>query len=151
MTLRWMLRLPVQGNVMRPARKVKDEVPGMNFIKQMTTIRTPEVIAWSSNETHWLGPYILMEFVEAKRLDELLFGEDDKPLASIEAWVWEKVYRQVAQIFLQLSDHSFDSIGTLSEGENAREATWSVTSSPWTFKMNQIERLNGIEPLGITL
>jgi hypothetical protein len=64
-----------------------------------------------------LGPYIIMEFVHGIRLDDMLLDEKDGRLRDISDSIIEKIYRQIAHIYLQLFAHSFPKIGALSMEE----------------------------------
>ncbi|KAM4058868.1 hypothetical protein HRG_008249 [Hirsutella rhossiliensis] len=58
----------------------------------------------------------------------------------------QALYRQIANIYLQLFQHSFSKIGSLSVAQDAGAAPhWRVTSGPLTFKMNEVERMGGVQ------
>jgi len=56
-----------------------------------------------------------------------------------------EIYRQIADIHLQLFAQSFPKIGGLSMEDCSSDPVWSVTSGPLTFKMNEIERMGGVK------
>jgi hypothetical protein len=51
------------------------------------------------------------------------------------------VYRQVANILLELAEHKFDRIGSLSFEDGG---SYSVTARPLTLKMNEVVRVGGV-------
>ena len=131
---------------MDPVRKVLREATVMRFVGEKTTIPVPKVIAFGIAEGKFLGlgPFIIMEFARGERLDECLFDEEDNLRHNIGESVWEIIYRQMARIYLQLSAHSFDSVGGLHLDEAGRDRSWSILTSPITLKMNELERLGGV-------
>jgi len=142
----WILRFPIEGDTMDPVRKVLREATVMRFVGEKTTIPVPRVIASGMAEGKFLGlgPFIIMEFARGERLDECLFDEEDNLRQHIGDSTWEIIYRQMARIYLQLSAHSFDSIGGLHLDEAGRDPSWSILSRPITLKMNELERLGGV-------
>lgn len=142
----WILRFPVPGNTMNPLTKAQNEVAVMHFLREKTTIPVPKVIAFgvATGDFVGLGPYIIMEFVDGIPLDDVLLDEKDGRLRDVSDSVIEKIYRQIARIYLQLFTHSFPKIGALSMEETESDRVWPVTSGPLTFKMNEIERMGGV-------
>ncbi|KAF4509854.1 hypothetical protein G6O67_001794 [Ophiocordyceps sinensis] len=122
----------------------------MRFIQINTTIPIPKILGSgvADGEFDGLGPYIIMEFVKGTSLDDLLLEDDgewslkkDCPVDTIKT-----VYRQVANIYLELFQHAFSKIGSLSMVEDDRlSPNWRVTSGPLTFKMNEVERMGGVK------
>lgn len=51
------------------------------------------------------------------------------------------MYRQVANILLELADHKFDRIGSLSFDDSG---SCSVSARPLTLKMNEVARVGGV-------
>ncbi|RCI16584.1 hypothetical protein L249_3318 [Ophiocordyceps polyrhachis-furcata BCC 54312] len=148
----WMIRFPIPGYSMDALRKTQNEVAVMRFIQNRTTIPVPGIIGSdvADGEFDGLGPYIIMEFIDGISLDDLILEPDDEwalrkdcPVDTIKY-----VYRQIASIYLELFKHSFLKIGSLSgtEADNVdSRASWSVTSGPLTFKMNEVERMGGVK------
>ncbi|KFY02556.1 hypothetical protein O988_02086 [Pseudogymnoascus sp. VKM F-3808] len=135
----WLLRFPIPGDVMYPTEKVDQEVAVMKFIKEKTRIPIPKVIASGRTEGRFagLGPFIIMEFVEGERLDEALYQNGNiKP--EIGQSTLDFIYKQMAQIYLELFEHDFDQIGGLSMSLNGQ--SWHVKSGPLTLKTNEDNR-----------
>ncbi|GAB7354892.1 hypothetical protein MBLNU459_g5529t1 [Dothideomycetes sp. NU459] len=118
----------------------------MRYVAEHTTIPIPKAIAWgvTAGELSWLGPYILMEAVEGTPLNGLILDEADKIKSEVSDETLEKIYRQVADILLQLNCHTFDKIGSIELEEHGGESLWSVCHRPMTMKFNEIERVGGI-------
>jgi aminoglycoside phosphotransferase (APT) family kinase protein len=73
----WILRLPKPGQVMDPVKKITDEVAVMKFIHNKTKIPIPTIIAYSLDKSSDLGLFIIMEFIESTRLDQLLVDDNE--------------------------------------------------------------------------
>ena len=72
---------------------------------QYTTIPVPKEIARvvADGEIVWLGPYIIMEFVQGNSLNEVILDQTDKIKSEISEATLRKIYRQIADILLQPS------------------------------------------------
>ncbi|KFY89793.1 hypothetical protein V500_05492 [Pseudogymnoascus sp. VKM F-4518 (FW-2643)] len=139
----WLLRFPIPGDVMYPVEKIDQEVAVMEFIREKTSIPIPKVIASGRAEGRFagLGSFIIMEFVDGERLDEALYQNDEiKP--GIGQPTLDFIYKQMAQIYLELFEHDFDQIGGLSMPSGGR--SWHIRDAPLTLKMNEGQRLTGI-------
>ncbi|KAL8783685.1 MAG: hypothetical protein Q9195_009310 [Heterodermia aff. obscurata] len=118
-----------------------------------------------------VGPFIIMEFVQGKSLYEVLkgtpikevfrplsadeylkelqrkaeAGEGDNEVLSplIDDKILALVYRQLAIVYLELSEHSFDKIGSL-DMTGGLQPTWTVTAPPYTNLANEMERVAGV-------
>lgn len=92
-----------------------------------------------------LGPCVITEFIKGKTLDTLWKENPNEPKSGLRSDIDEKVqeivYRQVANILLELVNHEFDRIGSLSF-ENG--GPYSVTARPLTLKMNEVARVGGV-------
>ncbi|RDA84849.1 hypothetical protein CP532_2069 [Ophiocordyceps camponoti-leonardi (nom. inval.)] len=146
----WIIRFPMPGHTKNPLQKTQNEAAVMRFIQSNTMIPIPKFIASgvAEGEFEGLGPYIVMEFVQGTSLDDLILEDDEEwnlkrdcPIETIRI-----LYRQIADIYLQLFQHSFPKIGSLSlvEGDGVAPPSWGVTSGPLTFKMNEMERMGGV-------
>jgi hypothetical protein len=146
----WLLRFPIPGDVMRPAEKINQEVAVMKFVREKTKIPIPKVIACSTAKGHFigLGPFIIMEFIEGERLDEVLY-QDDKIKPEVEQSTLNFIYKQMAQIYLELDYHDFDQIGGLSISLN--DQSWYTESAPLTLKINEGQRMTGLDLYGKTI
>jgi hypothetical protein len=94
---------------MRPVERVNQEVAAMKFVKEKTRTPIPEVIAFdiAKGRFEGLAPFIIMEFIEWERLDEVLY-QGDKLKPGVEQSNLKFIYKQVAQIYLKLDSHNFD-------------------------------------------
>jgi len=143
----WLLRFPIPGDIMYPTEKIDQEVAVMEFIREETSIPIPKVIASGIAEGRFagLGPFIIMEFIEGERLDEALY-QDNKIRQEIAQSTLNLIYKQMAQIYLELFEHDFNQIGELSMSSNDR--SWHVRSAPLTLKMNEGQRMTGLNLCG---
>lgn len=146
--LQWMVRFSVPGRTMNGDEKVPYEVATMQFIKAKTLIPVPSVIAWGISEDNslGLGAFIIMEFVEGEPLGEILEmhprPESGQILKTdIHDTDLDIIYRQIANIFLELSKHDFPQIGSLSRTND----TYTISSRPLTLKMNEILCHGGVD------
>ena len=144
----WMVRFAVPGRVMKGDEKVSHEVATMQFVKEQTNIPVPSIIAWGLSHENplGLGPFIIMEFIEGEPLNTILqqhqeAGEIRILRPDISDGELAVIYRQIANILLELSAHDFPRIGSLS---NASDTDDCVRSRPLTLKMNEIESHGGV-------
>ncbi len=147
----WLIRFPIPGKSMLPDEKVRNEVAVMKFIQQNTRIPVPSVIACGMGNENptGLGPFIIMTFVEGRKMSEILKGEtrtkddvDDVLDPHISESTLSILYGQVADILLQLFKHDFDHIGSLSmDGD---KQSWSIKHRPLTLDMNETLRCSGL-------
>jgi hypothetical protein len=146
--VKWIVRFPVPGKVMHGDEKTQREVATMQFIKLETSIPIPLIIAWGTSDDNplGLGAFIIMGFIEGVSLGKIL-EERPEPehgailRSDIDDNDLKTIYRQVADILLQLSEHNFPQIGSLSKIDNTHS---SVTSRPLTLKLNEIESHGGV-------
>lgn len=115
----------------------------MEFIREKTSIPIPKVTASGRAEGRFagLGPFIIMEFVDGERLYEALY-ENDEIKPGIGQPTLGFIYKQMAQIYLELFEYDFDQIGGLSMPSGSR--SWHIRSAPLTLKMNEGQRLTGL-------
>lgn len=138
-----IIRFPKPGIVAFADEKVRNEVAVMKFLSEKTEIPIPRLIGWglAKDSTCNLGPFIIMEYVEGRNLSDVLNkpGADasDLPILNpdIDEATLVSVYRQLADILLQLSEHNFEHIGAISKDD---QGVWSVQSRPWTYNMNEL-------------
>ncbi|KAH0556145.1 hypothetical protein GP486_005925 [Trichoglossum hirsutum] len=144
--VQWMVRFPIPGKAMFPEEKLRGEVATMGFIKKMTSIPVPTVVAFGTadDDTTGLGPFIITEFIEGRLLKDVLgvrLDNGDRILRpDINDDTLKVVYRQIADIMLELWKHDFDLIGALSPDGDS----WSIKSRPITLKMNEIARCGNV-------
>lgn len=121
-----------------------------------------------------VGPFIIMEYIEGKPLSEVLMGkpldelfrprtgaeelqemadraeaareEEEGPLLSpdISDETLSIIYRQIANIYLELAEHKFDKIGALSTERTRRGTSWVVEHPPHTLDNNEQQRNGGV-------
>lgn len=145
----WMLRFPIPGKVMVPEQKLRNEVATLKYIKEKTDIPVPTVIAYGMADDNptGLGPFLITNFIQGTQLSEMLKSDSvdeqgDKVLSNdIPDSTLEVVYQQIALVILQLANHDFDRIGSLSLDD---DGTWSINSGPLTLNMNELARCGNI-------
>ncbi|TIA29420.1 hypothetical protein D6C79_09944 [Aureobasidium pullulans] len=144
----WAVRFPIPGRVMHPDEKLRREVAIMRFVKEKTNIPAPEVIAFGTaadNHDPSIGPFLITGWIEGIPVTTVI-EELPRPSwgpvlrSDIEDHLLRKIYRQMANILLELSEHDFDKIGALSmtEGDDALPS-WSIDYRPMTMKMNDVK------------
>jgi len=147
-----LIRLPCPGKIMFPDEKTRHEVAVMRFIEQKTSIPVPHVVAYGMADENptGLGPFIIMDYIpHTSDLSDVLntpsFKPEDRPLLNpdISPEKLEYVYSQMADILLELSAHSFSAIGSLSQ---TGPTSWSVTSRPLTYNMNELVECSNFPP-----
>lgn len=150
---KWLLRFPLFGHIAPEYadEKLVLEVETMKLISENTTIPVPEIRHWglAAENPLSLGPFIIMDFIEGIPLDRLLSNPDAKYnfrliKDDISDDVVEMLYRQFANILLQLFQFDFDHIGSLPTPKTA----YSVPIRPLTFKVHDILQTGGINTFG---
>lgn len=140
------------GKAMNGDEKVRNEVATMQFIKAETRIPIPSVKAWGMSEDNplGLGAFIIMDFIDGEPLGKILevlprpeSGQILKP--DIDESDLDTIYRQMANILLELSEHDFPQIGSLTRISGTRPC---VDSRPLTLKMNEIQCHGGVDVSG---
>jgi hypothetical protein len=144
----WMVRFAVPGRAINGDEKVQKEVATMQFIKAETRIPIASVIAWgiSKDNPLKLGAFIIMNFIHGESLGKILevlprpeSGQILKP--DIDDNDLNIIYRQIANILLELSEHDFPQIGSLTRINSTRTC---IDSRPLTLKMNEIQCHGGV-------
>ncbi|RHZ58439.1 hypothetical protein CDV55_105911 [Aspergillus turcosus] len=120
----------------------------MQFVKEKTNIPVPSVIAWGLGHENplGLGPFIIMEYIEGEPLDTILrqgTGPEEAHALRLDISdeELETLYRQIANILLELSAHDFPRIGSLSRNPDFGSG---IYSRPLTLKMNEIKSHGGV-------
>ncbi|KAF9769361.1 hypothetical protein IL306_013230 [Fusarium sp. DS 682] len=138
------LRIPCKGIVKCPDEKVRYEVAIMRYIAEKTTIPVAKVYHYdtAAENPTGLGPFIIMDYTEHERtMSEAL---NDPVINSSESHVLDPdvsteklqvLYRQMANIVLQLSTLTFDRIGSLVQD---KDGGFCVSGRPLTMNMNSI-------------
>ncbi|KAI1081885.1 hypothetical protein F5B20DRAFT_578664 [Whalleya microplaca] len=109
--IKWLARFRLTMTSSPPAKArdyiFQSEAATMNFLREHTRIPSPRVFDWAceSDPHNPLGQvgYILMEKVEGKPLDWQQATSFQK----------EKVMQQLADIFVEIEKHPFDTIGSI--------------------------------------
>ncbi|EGX95300.1 Protein kinase-like domain [Cordyceps militaris CM01] len=144
-----IIRFPKPGHIATALRdeKVANEVRVMEYLSQNTTIPIPRVHSWgfTSQSPQQFGPFIIMEYVQGTLLSTILkqpmkSDQEDMVLdQSIDNSMLDKIYRQIADYLLQLSQLTFTRIGAITKDGD----TWSVTKRPLTYNMNELATVAG--------
>jgi hypothetical protein len=127
-----------------PDEKVRYEVATMRYVAAHTTIPVPKVYHYgpASENPTGLGPFMIVEYVDHERtlLHALADPNDDvedhyrlDPNISEERL--DFLYRQMANIVVQLSTLEFPNIGSLLED---KEGNISVAGRPLIMNMNKL-------------
>ncbi|KAH8168578.1 phosphotransferase enzyme family protein [Sarocladium implicatum] len=136
------LRSPCKGIVKCPDEKIRYEVATMRFIAEETTIPVSKVYHYgtAAENPTGLGPFIIMVYTEHERtmseaLNDPIINSDVSHILdpNVSTEKFEFLYRQMANIVLQLSRLTFDHIGSLVETED-----FQVSGRPLTMNMNSI-------------
>ncbi|EED20918.1 dienelactone hydrolase family protein [Talaromyces stipitatus ATCC 10500] len=109
-----VMRFPCPGASVFPEEKVKREIAVMRFLEHFTNIRVPHILhsGMAAGSPCGLGPFIIMEYIDHDYdfIDALNIPgrwRQERPLMNpdISSERLNLVYRQMADILLQLSDH----------------------------------------------
>ncbi|TQN74727.1 Altered inheritance of mitochondria protein 9 [Colletotrichum shisoi] len=121
------LRVPSKGIVQFPEEKVRYEVATMRYVAAHTTIPVPRVYHYgtAAENPTGLGPFIIMDFVNHDQTMSHALNDPSRGIAShhrldpdISEEKLEFLYRQMADIVLQLSTLTFPRIGSLVEDDD---------------------------------
>ena len=144
-----IIRFPKPGHTATALRdeKVANEVHVMEYLSQNTTIPIPRVHSWgfTGESPQQFGPFIIMDYIEGIPLSTVLkqpaeSDQEDILLdPNIDNSILNKIYRQIANYLLQLSQLTFTRIGAISKDGD----TWSVTKRPLTYNMNELATVAG--------
>ena len=146
-----ILRLALPGSVAFPDEKVRTEVATIRFIEKMTSIPVPRIHHWGTAAENplGLGAFIIMEYIpHVQNLCDVL---EDSTVEDLERQYLdpgiskdklERMYKQVADIILQLSKLEMPKIGSLRE----HQGSFKVGSRPLTQDMNDLIIQGGIPP-----
>ncbi|KAF5020382.1 hypothetical protein F66182_7590 [Fusarium sp. NRRL 66182] len=138
------LRVPCKGIVQFPKEKVRYEVATMRHVASNTTIPVPHIYHYgtAAENPTGLGPFIIMEYIDHHQtLSHALndpsrhVGEYHRLDPDISQEKLESLYRQMANIVLQLSNLQFPRIRSLVEDKNG---VISVEGRPLIQNMNSL-------------
>ncbi|XWX01119.1 hypothetical protein V2A60_009144 [Cordyceps javanica] len=145
-----VIRFPKPGITMFPEEKVRNEVAVMKYIQDHTTIPVPFILHWGTKEESplGLGPFIIMEYINhemtmgaalntaGRSTEERLLLDPDIDTAKLEM-----LYRQVANVLLQLHTLKLPDIPAIGSLRQTDEFSWDVTHRPLSIHMNELVRL----------
>ncbi|KAJ5101329.1 hypothetical protein NUU61_003551 [Penicillium alfredii] len=145
----WILRLPRVSSISPEyaEEKVIMEVEALDIIHKKTTIPVPQVKAWgyARDNSLDLGPFLIMEWINGICLGGILIdGESRVIKKDISDDKIEFIYRQMADIMLQLHEIDFERIGNLPTPRTGA----SVPVRPLTWKVHDILRTGGVNTFG---
>ncbi|MCJ1255592.1 hypothetical protein MMC24_003409 [Lignoscripta atroalba] len=145
---RALVRFTALGRVKFRNEKVQDEVAIMEYLAQDTSIPVPQVLG---SGKCWLGPYIVMTFIEGRLLSGYLRDPSEGERVTLNPGISKSAlktaYRGMAQIMLELSKPAFPRIGALGRDE---AGAWIVNKRPLTFNMNRLAEFSNYPPHGFT-
>ncbi|KAH0594388.1 hypothetical protein MHUMG1_07738 [Metarhizium humberi] len=114
---RWVVRLPIPEEVPWIDEKMDVEIATMKYVAANTTIPVPRIRAHSSAKNSPIKmAFIIMDYIKGKNLRELGFPKD------LDVWysgttqptkAREKMYQNLAQVYIQLRQLEFPEIGAL--------------------------------------
>jgi hypothetical protein len=140
-----MVRFSVPERVVNGDEKVKHEVAIMRLIRRNTTIPAPSVIAWglAADNPLGLGLFIIADFIEGESLGAILKEPESEILRSdLSDDDLDTIYRQIANIILELSKLNFPRIGSLSE---MGDGSVTIDSRPVTLRAHEIVSHGGVD------
>ena len=148
----WIIRVPLPFRLLQRDAHTEREVAILQCLRQRTAIPVPEIMAYGfgSSGHPTLGPFIITAFIHAIPLTDWWKDPTSKETrlrSDVDEEVVKKVYRQVANIILELASLSFSAIGTLATTDD-EHLTWSIKSLPWSITLHEAERNHGIQPQG---
>lgn len=121
-----VIRFPKPGVTMFPEEKIRNEVTVIKYIQDHTTIPVPFILHWGTKDESplQLGPFIIMEYINHEMdmgaaLNTPGHSAQERPHLdpNIDPVKLEMLYRQVADILLQLSKFEFPAIGSLKQSD----------------------------------
>ncbi|EEP77851.1 predicted protein [Uncinocarpus reesii 1704] len=127
----WIARIPYQIIDDKTKTLLLSEIATMNIIRQRTNIPIPRIFGFeiSTNPESFGYPYILMEYLGGRQLDNVLALSVPQPYHA-------KVAKQLANVLVELQNLTFDRIGRLWAGETADQSIeiipmeWHHTPGP---------------------
>ncbi|KAI1737745.1 phosphotransferase family protein [Xylaria scruposa] len=146
------MRIPSKGIVRFPEEKVRYEVATMRCIAARTTIPVPKIYHFgtAAENPTGLGPFIIMDYVDhemtmSEALKDPALEPDERHELdpNISAEKLEFLYRQMANIVLQLSTLTFPRIGSLVEDKDGQ---FSASGRPLIQNMNHLIEFTDMPP-----
>ncbi|KAI0408163.1 phosphotransferase family protein [Xylaria palmicola] len=146
------MRIPRRGVVRFPEEKIRYEVATMKYIEANTTIPVAHIYHYGTADENptGLGPFIIMDYIEhemtmSEALNDPALEPDDYHILdpNISEQKLECLYRQMANVLLQLSTLAFPRIGSLVEDQDGH---FSVSGRPLIQNMNSLLEFTGMPP-----
>lgn len=146
-------RVPKPGSVSFPDEKTRVEAATLRYIADKTSIPVPHVYHWGTAQDNptGLGAFIIMDYIKHHQtINDVLSNELEDQLDEMErqrSYVLKNyppskkmlhVYREMANIYLQLSGLDTPSLGSLA----AKGDSYEVATRPLPQDMNDLP-LNG--------
>ncbi|KAL4883965.1 kinase-like domain-containing protein [Aspergillus karnatakaensis] len=145
----WLIRFPLSGKSMILDEKVYREAVLMKYIARETTIPVPRVIAHgtAAENPTGLGPFIIMTWIEGKRMSDVLRLANGDPKVHvlnpvIDPEVLKGLYGQMAEVLLELWKLDLDSIGSLGEADDTGKTV--INGRHLTQELNELVRTDGV-------
>ena len=128
----WIARIPHRTIDDDTRTSLLSEIATMNIIYKRTSIRVPQIFDFEMSTDQPFGyPYVLMERLEGRTLDDGL-------AASIPPQHHTKVAKQLANIFVELQNLTFNRIGRLWCGETADQSV-EIIAMAWHYSPGPLE------------
>ncbi|KAF2452339.1 kinase-like domain-containing protein [Lineolata rhizophorae] len=138
---KWVVRIPIVPRLGFPEEKMRAEIATMKYVAQKTKIPIPRLFGYSVGSDNLIRvPYMLLEYIDGRQLtqDDVASGSGERR---------KHIFEQLADIYLELYDQRFDSIGAL---------TLDVDGSSWSFGCNRPlsstiseQELGGLDPSAV--
>lgn len=115
----------------------------MNYLAQNTSISVPKVLGSGKCA---VGPYVVMIIIEGNPLSGYLrdpLKETSTLNPKVPEPILKRAYYGMAEVMLELSKHTFSSIGALRQDESG---AWTVQKQPLSFNMNRLAQFSNIPP-----
>ncbi|KAJ9156168.1 Aminoglycoside 3'-phosphotransferase/choline kinase domain protein [Pleurostoma richardsiae] len=151
--MRVLLRVAYNGSGQLAEEKANGEVAVLRYLKAKTTIPVPEVYyhGHADELPGGHGPFTIMQHIQCSQnlttaLNDVDRVLDDDNSREQQPETWKKLtrlYEQVADILLQLSQCEFSKIGALVE---VAPGEWEAAARPLTFNMYQLVKFAGVSP-----
>lgn len=109
----WIARIPYRTINDNTKTSLLSEIATMNIVRRYTSIPIPRIFDFEMSKEEPFGyPYVLMEYLGGRQLDNVL-------AKSIPQQYHTKVAKQLANVFAELQNLTFSRIGRLWCGETA--------------------------------
>ena len=141
----YVIRFPKPGRtaVCFIEEKVRNEIQIVSLLREKTTIPLPTIYTWgmTDDSPSQIGPFIIMEYIEGRRLMEALKQPTETKVGEVDLWKdlgnsrVLHAYTQIADYLLQIYQLDFNAAGAISRSHTR---DWVVTERPLTDHMNSL-------------